>query len=274
MLRTLALSGIVLLVCASAEAARVQVNLPYNVDIVREVGGTTTAGPGFGGLGLVTQEYAEANDTVDPNGLPNTGLFALPDGPLQLGPYSGNNAVRLTPTLGTAFISVTPAQYERLDVYVLAGDGTRLPAPGMPLVADSRPVNLQLIISHLSGPTGLASASVENFLADPVSVTRLVDGMDLTGALGAGFTDADDAAIFRYTFALNGLFSAPTDGITFRNNEALADPPLGPETPFGPNNRPLFILGATLDTAPVPEPSGLLFLATGLMILRRRRSRR
>src|SRR5687768_10739324 len=62
MLRTLALSGIVLLVCASAEAARVQVNLPYNVDIVREVGGTTTAGPGFGGLGLVTQEYAEAND--------------------------------------------------------------------------------------------------------------------------------------------------------------------------------------------------------------------
>jgi hypothetical protein len=171
-------------------------------------------------------------------------------------------------------ISVPTAQYDRLDVYVVAGDGfTQTFSPGVGLVTQVNAANvpLQIFVSHFGGATGIVGSSVPNFAADPVGVEYLVDGLDLTGPAGAGFTDFDDAAIFRFSYDLGGTLHAPTDGLSFFNaglaNGQLGDPQAGP----------LYIIAATLDVSPVPEPMALLPLAlagAGAALSRRRRVRR
>ena len=100
------LTGAVLCEASLAQQV-VQLPLPYNADVVREVGGTISGGgidpaqPDPGGRGLVTQSEAAANDAVDPRGLPDDGVLAVPGGTIQLGPYNGNNAVRLA-SFGTS----------------------------------------------------------------------------------------------------------------------------------------------------------------------------
>ncbi|HEV8603897.1 MAG TPA: hypothetical protein VGQ99_00945 [Tepidisphaeraceae bacterium] len=76
-------------------ADHLQYTLPYNVDVVREPGGTAF-GIGVNGGAFVTQSYAAANDSVSPRGLPDSGLI----GNVQLGPYNGKNALLLGPNQG------------------------------------------------------------------------------------------------------------------------------------------------------------------------------
>jgi hypothetical protein len=265
--------GLGLLAADVANAAPpVTILIPYNADIVREVGGTTTNGLSLDGAAFVTQSFAAANDANDPHGLPDNGLFTAGSTSLQLGPYNGNNALRLAAQQTSGPIDVPDAQYTSLDVYVVAGDGFEQvfqPGVGGVTTVSTADVGLQIFLGHVGEPTGIASEPVPNFAVDPVGAEYLTDGLDTTGAAGAGFTDRDDAAIYRIRFDLGGMLLAPLGGLRFFNSSFANGQ--------GVQAGPLYILGATLDTAAVPEPTTLLpltLLGAGAMLRRRGRVRR
>jgi hypothetical protein len=205
--------------------------------------------------------------------LPDNGLFTNGSASLQLGPYNGNNALRLAPQESIG-IDVPAAQYDFLDVYVVAGQGfTQILQPPVGLVTQPNSVDvpLQIRVFSVGGGSAFIGGDIPNFASDPVSVEYLTDGLDLTGAAGAGFTDLDDAAVFRFRYGLGGTNLPPTGGFTLRNAGT------GDTTQLGtPQAGPLYILGATLDTAAVPEPvtlSPLLVLGASAAVRRRRRGR-
>jgi hypothetical protein len=260
--------GIGTFITAAAHAASpANVPIPYNSDIVQEVGGTTTNGLSLDGAAFVTQSYAAANDASDPHGLPDDGLFTAGSASLQLGPYNGNNALRLAAQQSSGPIDV-PDGTNYLDVYVAAGDGfTQVYEPGVGGVTTVSPtdVSLQIFVGYANHPTGSDGGPVPNFAMDPVGVEYLIDGMDMTGAAGAGFTDLDDAAIFRFRYTLGSIFLPPVVGVRFFNASFANG--------HGVQAGPLYIFGATIDGAPVPEPTTLLPLAllgAGAALSRRR----
>src|SRR3954467_4176934 len=91
----------------------------FNVDVVKEPGGTTTANLGNSGEAYVTQSFAAANDSVSPKGLPDNGLL----GAVQLGPYNGNNAFRIFPQQSGPQLGGPGGQGMVLHILAAAGDG-------------------------------------------------------------------------------------------------------------------------------------------------------
>src|SRR5215213_9811428 len=61
-----------------------------NADVVREVGGAAPQGVDNEGRAFVTQSEAAANDTADPRGLPDSGIFPIsliPEDNIRFDPY-------------------------------------------------------------------------------------------------------------------------------------------------------------------------------------------
>src|SRR5881227_210115 len=105
----------------SARGEIVQITIPFNVDVVREPGGTVTAGLGFSGEALLSQAEAAARDSVSPKGLPDNGIL----NGIQLGPYNGNNAISIAPqTSGPQFGTPSNASMV-LHILAASGDGTQ-----------------------------------------------------------------------------------------------------------------------------------------------------
>src|SRR4051812_14528980 len=100
--------------------------IPFSVDVIREPGGRAS-GLGTNGAAFVTQSYAEANDSVDPRGLPDNGVF----GSIHLGPYNGANAQRVG--LGS-YVSPSvspPGRSFFLHIYAAADDFSGIGVPGL-----------------------------------------------------------------------------------------------------------------------------------------------
>ena len=138
-LRVIPVLAVVVIASHLAVAEVVQLPLTYNADVVREPGGTITAGgidptttrfgtggpeTNPGGRGFVTQAEAAANDPVDPHGLPDSGVLAVPGGTVQFGPYNGNNAFLMTTAANNMFgySAAQLAGFDTLDIYA-AGQG-------------------------------------------------------------------------------------------------------------------------------------------------------
>ena len=70
---------------APSAAHGIVIQFPFgkNADVVREVGGAAPQGVDNGGRAFVTQSEAAANDSADPRGLPDSGVFPL--GPFEIG---------------------------------------------------------------------------------------------------------------------------------------------------------------------------------------------
>src|SRR2546423_1336518 len=99
-----------------ASADQVQFTLPYNEDVIRELGGSASSGLGAHGEAYVTQSYAAANDSLTPRGLPDSGLIK----DVRLGPYNGGNAVLLAINQWVLLARNPPGAFLVLHVYVAA----------------------------------------------------------------------------------------------------------------------------------------------------------
>jgi hypothetical protein len=246
-----------------AHAAPVYLSVPFNVDIVREPGGTTTASLGYEGEALVTQTEAAANDTTDPRGLPDNGILNLPGATIQLGPYGGNNALRVRPQEGYTFGLFPPAQYTDLHLFVVAGDSTvtgRIFPPPADIHKSTEPVPFQLLLRFQNHPSGFSGGTATNYLEEADSY--LIDGMDTTGANGIGFLDLDDAAIFHLRIPLDGAVLPAMAGMQIFNPEQ--DIPIGSSGRFSH----FYVLGGYLE---LPEPASLGLLVLPVLVLGRRR---
>jgi hypothetical protein len=267
-------------VSASHAAAQqaVQVTIPYNADVVREVGGTTTGGgidPDTirvdngqpvsvpGGRAFVTQSEAAARDSVDPRGLPDNGVLQAPEGTIRLGPYDGNNAIRFgdfganrTEEFGTFF---EPGTYRSVQIYAV-GASRNPQAPPTLIIRGQQ--------SQVPGPTFFTSGQFDwkaELPADDNVITYdlALGGLDTTGPDGAGFEDVDGAQIVRWSYDLTAPGVGPVSGFTITG---IVD-----ASPFS-EEVSLSVLAVTL--TPVPEPSSALALACAapMLLVRRRRS--
>ena len=257
---------------SQAAAQFVQVPLPYNADVVREVGGTTTGG-GIdsqtfrvidnqpvvlpGGRAFVTQSEAAAHDPLDPRGLPDNGVLQVPGGTLQLGPYDGNNALRFgnfgvnRPGFGVSLGA--PGTYRSFQIYAAGGNSNPLDTP-----------RLQIRLQRLPG--AFTGGSFDWKREPPpgdnfISYSLPISGLDTTGPEGGGFEDVDGAQIVRWSYELSSLDQQLVSGFTI----TLGDPGTF-------NYSSVSILGITL--TPVPEPSAAMTLgcAAPLLLARRRRA--
>src|SRR5688572_18903669 len=236
-------------------ARGVIIQLPFgkNADVVREVGGAAPQGIDDGGRAFVTQSEAAANDTTDPRGLVDSGIFPLgpiPEDNVRFDPYTGNNAWRFNdPNSPTLTVDVpdtfmfTPIR--TLHLYATGGNG-------------SPPLTVTL-----HGPFGAPPVTVNVTVPDwfndpPPAGTRYLisaQGLDRTGAAGLGFEDVDDPAIF------------------------IVDiPDVGPLSHFNVQPGPGFdaddvatIFAATGDFVPEPGAAGAVLAAAALVLARRRR---
>ena len=252
--------GAVLISQAARAQQVVQFPLPYNADIVREVGGTITGG-GVDGRGFVTQGEAVANDAIDPHGLPDDGVLQVPGGAIQLGPYNGNNVLRFG-NFGTSYNQAwTPmffipfedagGRYQQLDIYA-AGVHT-LGNFGAPV---------QMFVQTSQGLRPGPRAGFNWMPAAEDTTPVLVAGLDTTGGSGQGFQDSDAAAIQRFTYRIPAVGEGPLP----QSMLAIA----GISDELGPQSVSIFAI--TLTRA-VPEPSAavLVFGLGALAALRRRR---
>ena len=260
-----AILGVVLVASRAASAQQVvQLPLTYNADVVREPGGTITAGGidpatnlGPGGRGFVTQAEAAANDSVDPHGLPDNGVLTAPGGTIQLGPYNGNNALLLT-TLddGFAFTGQQLEGFDTLEIYG-AGNGAFMGTPGG--------AGLQAFFDHAGG-NGFTYAGFTWDTPAPPNATFgtmgfALSGLDRTGPGGAGFEDVDAVNLLRWTLRVGGAAS-PLNFVRFGLNAN------GP-----PRDQRIAILAVTATRVPEPSGAGLALGVASSLMLRRRRYR-
>ena len=238
----------------SAHGVVIQFPFGKNADVVREVGGAAPQGIDNGGRAFVTQSEAAANDTVDPRGLVDSGIFPLgpiPEDNVRFDPYTGNNAWRFddpgSPTLTVDVpdsFMFTPLR--TLHLYATAGNG-------------SPPLTVTL-----HGPTGAPPVSVNVTVPDwftdpPPAGTRYLisaQGLDRTGAAGVGFEDVDDPAIF--------IVDIPDVGLLTHFN-------VQPGPGFDADDV-VAIFAATGDFVPEPGAAGTVLAAAALVLARRRRA--
>jgi hypothetical protein len=230
--------------CASARAQVIQqLPIPYNADVIREVGGTISQGvePNTR-RAFVTQGEAALHDTVDPRGLPDDGVFSMPGGTIQFGPYAGNNGYIMTngtPGLGFGLPVGAPRPHTYHVFGTAAGGGNPFGPPSM-TVRHSR-----------FGSDGLSVGPTTLWEDDPAGVRYLIDGLDRTSAVGDGFEDVDDVAIFHLRIP---VFPEDTalEGVSF--------------TISGPGA--FVVLAQAVEY--VPEPSGAAAVLLFGLLLRRR----
>ena len=238
-------AGVVSCASASAQVFR-QIPLTYNADLVREAGGTVSAGIDFDGRAYVTQGEASLRDAVDPRGLPDNGVLQVPGGTIQLAPYNGNNAILLNSAsrAGFAIPGELAQDYHYLGIYG-AGVGH---APILRVFID------------LEGGNAIANPALNDWTADGGTQVQgyVIDGMDRTGPQGAGFEDVDDVAMFFYPVFIRS--PRPLSSISVSYD--------GPEGPGIPPSRAAIFAAALY----VPEPTALAgLLLIGPLALRRRR---
>ncbi len=235
---------------SSASGAWVQFTLPYNIDAVREVGGVIVGGLDAEARGLVTQSYAATQDTVDPAGLPDDGLFNTALGPIQLAPYNQNNALRLNPSNNpgsfgsSATFAVPVGPYDAIRLFGLATEGT---AP------------VRVTFNYADSTSSIVNLSVLDWAADPVpmpaGVSYLIDGMDRQGSASVGFQDRDDFAIFIFDITPDSTRNLV--GISLQNTGTF----------------PIAAFFAASGNV-IPEPGTMSLLMLGALLLAGRRRQR
>jgi len=213
-----------------------QYPLPFNVDVIREPGGSA-GGIGFSGgtsgPALVTQSYATANDPLTPHGLPDNGIVKG----VQLGPYNGKNAVSLGTNSGT-LLQGAPPYFFVLHVYAVADEGL------------GTSIKLSINKSHT---VLYDQQSISNWL----NGGGLIGGMDTTGPGGSGFVDLNRAGISDVSFFVDNR-DLSINSIFVQNVPV----------PFAPGGN-LYVLGVA---ATFPEPGSIALLGlTALLPGRRRR---
>jgi hypothetical protein len=177
----------------SASAILIQFPFGKNADVVREVGGAAPQGVDNEGRAFVSQSEAAANDTADPRGLPDSGIFPInpiPEDNIRFDPYTGNNAWRFddlnspTLTINPPLIPLPFGQYRSIHLYATGANG-------------SPPLTVT-IHSPAGAPPVPVNVTVPDWFTDPppTGYQYLIDGRDRTGPGGAGFEDVDDPAIF------------------------------------------------------------------------------
>jgi hypothetical protein len=224
-----------------------QYPLPFNVDVIRETGGTVNDGLGLSREAYVTQAEAAANDPVDPRGLPDNGIL----GSLQLGPYNGNNALRLREFEGGPQMGIPFSQNIGVTVYAAAADFLILPG-GPPQPPNP---NLQVFVTYFQhGSAQLYSFPISSFR----SSGGLIGEMDTTGALGQGFIDQDRVGIGAYHFSMsNSGALPPLSSFRLVNGTSIS-------------HANVYIFAVTVT---VPEPSAAMALLCGVLLLSARNRR-
>ena len=262
-LRVVTVSAVVVFASHLAVAEVVQLPLTYNADVVREPGGTITAGgidPATrtdpGGRGFVTQAEAGANDPVDPHGLPDSGVLAVPGGTVRFGPYNANNAYLLTLAANQAFgySGQQLAGFDTIEIYA-AGQGAIMGTPSG--------AGLQAFFDYASG-NGFAGGGMTWDTPTPPGASFgetsfALSGLDRTGPGGTGFEDVDGVNLIRWSIPLRG--SSPLNGVTFN---------LNPGSGVQDADWRVAILGVTATRVPEPSAAALV-LGTGFGLLLRRR---
>jgi hypothetical protein len=250
-----AAAAAVALVARAAIAAVVQVPLPLNADVVREVGGTVSGGGvDPSGRAFVTQAEAAANEGGTPHGLPDNGIVTVSGGTIQLGPYNGNNALRFADfgaNSPNVFIPIQPGAYDSIQIYGAGETANTLGAPQLS-------VRFQTLPGFFTGvPLDWKRPK------QPIFGTSsfVLSGLDTTGAGGAGFDNVDNAGIACWSYTIPRFGIDPISGI-FLNG--IID-----QGPFNPTAVSVFAVTLT----PVPEPAtaGLAMVAGAALLLRRRR---
>jgi hypothetical protein len=246
-----AAAAAVALVAPTAIATVVQVPLPFNADLVREVGGTVTGGGvDLAGRAFVTQSEAAANDGGTPHGLPDNGLIPVEGGTIQLGPYDGNNALRFG-TFGTnsatVFIPIQPeGAYDSIRIYGAGATSSTVAPPSL--------------IVRLQSVPGSAFEDAYLGWKGGNSNFSLVNGLDTTAGGGTGFENVDNAGIacWSRTIPLQGV--GPISGLIINgvNRDSLSSTAVS-------------IFAVTLTRVPEPATAGLATVAGAAVLLRRRR---
>ena len=234
----------------AAHGVVIQFPFGKNADVVREAGGAAPQGVDNGGRAFVTQSEAAANDTADPRGLPDGGVFPLgpiPEDNVRFDPYTGNNAWRFddlgSPTLT---VNVPVRAYRSIHLYATGAEG-------------SPPISVALHY-NVGAPPVVLNLTVPDWFNDPppAGSRYLIDGRDRTGAGGAGFEDVDDPAIF--------ILDIPTNpGIELSHFNVQAGPGFDADDVVA-------IYAATGDLVPEPGAAGLFLAAAAAVLARRRRS--